>query len=312
MKPFVWRRGGERIMIPDDIQESLGLRFRSWPVAQPKALRGVLIVAATAFLAAGMLMAPLSRADGGITLREGWTVESSAKVNAGGESVSTPGFDASAWYKTSAPSTVFAVLVENGVYKDPYFGMNLRSVPGVSYTIGSQFANQEMPAESPYAVPWWYRREFEVPAQFGGKTIWLAFRGINYRAEIWINGKKLAGSDLVVGAFRRYQFNVTSFVHPGAKNALALAISAPHAGELGITFVDWNPAPPDKDMGIWQEVALSESGAVAIRHPFVDTRLDLPAATKAHLTVRAQLQNTSSAPVTGKLMGNIDGGPEPI
>ncbi|HMD37916.1 MAG TPA: glycoside hydrolase family 2 protein [Candidatus Acidoferrum sp.] len=305
MKPFVWRRGGERIMIPEDIQESLGLRFRSWPVAQPKALRGVLIVAATAFLAAGMLMAPLSRADGGITLREGWTVESSAKVNAGGESVSTPGFDASAWYKTSAPSTVFAVLVENGVYKDPYFGMNLRSVPGVSYTIGSQFANQEMPADSPYAVPWWYRREFEVPAQFSGKTIWLAFRGINYRAEIWINGKKLAGSDLVVGAFRRYEFDVTSFVKTGAKNVVAVEVSAPHANELGITWVDWNPTPPDKDMGLWQEVVLSASGPVSVRHPAVETKLDLPETDKAHLTVRAELQNASNATVKGFLRGTI-------
>ena len=99
---------------------------------------------------------PLVRADSEITLRDGWAVQSSAKVNASGEVVSTAGFDASSWYKTSAPNTVFAVLVENGVYKDPYFGMNLRSVPGVSYPIGGQFANLEMPEDSPYAVPWWY------------------------------------------------------------------------------------------------------------------------------------------------------------
>ena len=155
-----------------------------------------------AFLAAATIAAPLSRADGGITLREGWTVQSSAKVSASAETISSAGFDASSWYKTSAPNTVFAVLVENGLYKDPYFGMNLRSVPGVSYAIGSEFANQEMPENSPFAVPWWYHKEFEVPAQFSGKTVWLAFRGINYRADIWINGKKIAGSDQVVGAFR--------------------------------------------------------------------------------------------------------------
>lgn len=146
--------------------------------------------------------------------------------------------------QTSAPNTVFAVLVENGVYKDPYFGMNLGSVPGVSYPIGGQFANLEMPSDSPYAVPSWYRKEFEVPAQFSGKTVWLAFHGINYRANIWINGKKLAGSDQVVGAFRRYEFNVTPFVKPGAKNVVAVEVSAPHANELGITWVDWNPTRP--------------------------------------------------------------------
>jgi len=253
-----------------------------------------------------------SRADGDITLREGWAVQSSAKVSASGELVSTSGFDSSTWYKTSAPNTVFAVLVENGVYKDPYFGMNLRSVPGVSYAIGSEFANQEMPADSPYNVPWWYRTEFSVPADYKGKTVWLAFRGINYRADIWINGKKLAGSNQVVGAFRRYEFNVTSFVKPGAKNVVAVEVSAPHANELGITWVDWNPTPPDKDMGLWQEVVLSASGPVAVRHAAVETKLDLPSTNKAHLTVRAELQNASTSPVKGTLQGKIFGASSPI
>jgi exo-1,4-beta-D-glucosaminidase len=258
-------------------------------------------------LAAAAFLAPLAHADNDITLRDGWAVQSSAKVNAGGEAISVPGFDASSWYKTSAPNTVFAVLVENGVYKDPYFGMNLRSVPGVSYKIGSEFANQEMPSDSPFAVPWWYRADFSVPADYKGKTVWLAFRGINYRADIWINGKKLAGSEKVVGAFRRYEFDVTSFVKPGAKNAVAVSVSAPHANELGITWVDWNPTPPDKDMGLWQEVVLSSSGPVAVRHPFVETKLDLPATDHAHLTVRAEVQNASNAVFTGTLRGRILG-----
>jgi exo-1,4-beta-D-glucosaminidase len=267
---------------------------------------------AAAVLAFAAMAAPFSRADENITLRDGWRVQSSAKVSATPEAVSSAGFDASKWYKTSAPNTVFAVLVENGVYKNPYFGMNLRSVPGVSYAIGSEFANQEMPADSPYAVPWWYRKEFDVPAQFKGRTVWLAFAGINYRADIWINGKKLAGSDQVVGAFRRYEFDVTKFVKAGANNVVALEVSAPHANELGITWVDWNPTPPDKDMGLWQEVVLSSTGPVAIRYPAVESKLDLPAIDKAHLTVRAELQNVSDAPVKGVFSGKILGASSPI
>jgi exo-1,4-beta-D-glucosaminidase len=190
--------------------------------------------------------------------------------------------------------------------------MNLRSVPGVSYGVGSEFANQEMPENSPYAVPWWYRKEFEVPAQFSGKTVWMAFRGINYRADIWINGRKVAGSDQVVGAFRRYEFDVTPFVKVGAKNVVAVEVSAPHANELGITWVDWNPTPPDKDMGLWQEVVLSASGPVAVRHAAVETKLDLPATDKAHLTVRAELQNASTTALKGTLRGKILGAAAPI
>ena len=249
-----------------------------------------------------------AHADGERFLREGWRVQSSAKVSAGGEDVSRPGFSTSGWYPTSVPQTVFAVLVENGVYKNPYFGMNLRSVPGVEYAIGSEYANQDIPSDSPYAVPWWYRKEFDVPAADKGEEIWLDFKGINYRADIWINGKKLAGSDQVVGAFRRYDFNVTQLVHPGKKNVVAVEVSAPEANDLAITWVDWNPTPPDKDMGLWQEVVLSTSGPVSIRHPFVETKLDTQGAEIAHLTVRADVRNSSGSPVKGTLRGKIHGG----
>ena len=256
----------------------------------------------------GLLCAFPAAAAAQTVLREGWKVQSSAQVAASGEKISQPGFATAGWYATSVPQTVFAVLVENGVYKNPYYGTNLRNFPGVEYKIGSQFANQDMPPDGPYAVPWWYRKEFELPAGDAGRQIWMQFRGINYRAEIWINGKKVGGSDEVVGAFRRYEFNVTSFVHPGEKNAVAVAVSAPAAGELGITWVDWNPTPPDKDMGLWQEVVISTSGPVVVRHPFVETKLDLPKAELAHLTVHAYASNSTGTPVKGALRGKITGG----
>lgn len=260
-------------------------------------------------LALVALIAPAALADSGTVLRDGWKVQSSAKVSATGDQVSAAGFSTDGWYTTSAPKTVFAVLVENGVYKDPFFGMNLRSIPGVDYKIGGQFANEEMAPNNPYAVPWWYRKEFDAPQSKARLRYSMEFRGINYRANIWINGKKLAGSDQVVGAFRRYQFDVTDFVHPGEKNVVAVEVSAPRSGELGITWVDWNPTPPDKDMGLWQEVVLSASGPVSIHHPFVDSKLDLPVAAVAHLTVRAELVNHDSMAVKGTLHGTIlDGG----
>ena len=255
---------------------------------------------------------PVARAQREISLQTGWTVQSSAKVRDAPEKISSPGYDASDWYKASAPETVFAVLVENGIYKNPYFGMNLRSVPGVDYPVGSQFANLEMPANSPYAVPWWYRDEFELPSGFKGKNVWIGFHGINYRADLWINGKKVAGSDEMVGAFRRFTLNVTPFVRPGERNVVALSVSAPRAGELAITFVDWNPMSPDKEMGLWQDVALRARGPVAVRYASVDSHLDLSGALKAQLTVRSELQNSSASPLKGELRGKITGAANPI
>jgi exo-1,4-beta-D-glucosaminidase len=270
--------------------------------ARHTSLIALLVSAITLFSSAAT---PVS---GQTLLRDGWKVQSSAQVSASGDKVSQPGFSSSGWYPTSVPKTVFAALVENGIYKDPYYGTNLRNFPGVEYKIGGQFANEEMPTNSPFAVPWWYRKEFEIAASEKDKQIWMQFRGINYRAEIWINGKRVAGPEEVVGAFRRYDFNVTQYVHAGGKNAVAIAVSAPEADELGITWVDWNPTPPDKDMGLWQEVVLSTGGAVTLRHPSVETKLDLPKAELAHLTVRALASNATSEPVKGTLRGKIEGG----
>ncbi len=269
-------------------------------------LRPAAIAAAFAFLSAP------ARGNEEMALRKGWAIQSSEKVAARPEQVSRAGFDAAGWHKTSVPKTVFATLIENGVYPDPYVGENLRSLPGVNYAIGSQFANQEISADSPYAKPWWYRTEFDLPASYAGKTVRIEFRGINYRAEIWINGKKVAGEDRIAGAFRRYELNVTRYVRAGARNALAVKVSAPAAEELGITWVDWNPTPPDKDMGLWQEVVVSASGPVAVRHPFVETRLNLPATDAARLTIRAELANSSAAAVRGTLRGRIRGEEQPI
>ena len=65
------------------------------------------------------------------------------------------------------PTTVVAALVADGTYPDPYYGMNLRTFPGTSYKVGTNFSNVAMPADSPYAVPWWYRTEFTLPAEVG-------------------------------------------------------------------------------------------------------------------------------------------------
>jgi exo-1,4-beta-D-glucosaminidase len=240
-----------------------------------------------------------------LPLREGWALQSSAKVTATGEVIASASFEASDWIQADVPTTVVAAQVKKGLLPDPFFAMNLRQYPGVSYPIGNNFSNVPMPPDSPYAVSWWYRKEFTLPAAYAGKTVWLNFRGINYRANIFLNGKQIANTNDVAGAWRTYEFNVTSAVKPGA-NALAVQVWAPTEYSLAITFVDWNPAPPDKNMGLWREVYLSNSGPVALRHPTVLSKVDSPANDAAHLTVAALLKNGSDHPVKGTLKGSIE------
>ena len=241
-----------------------------------------------------------------LMLHEGWTLQTSAKVEAKGEVISTSGFAPKGWHTANIPSTVVAALVKDKTLADPFAGMNLRSYPGVDYPIGGNFSNIAMASDSPYAVSWWYRKAFTVPAAYKGKTIWLKFNGINYRANIFLNGKQIAKSDDVAGAWRTYEFNITSTAKPGGENVLAVQTFAPTEHNLAITFVDWNPAPPDKNMGLWREVYLTTSGPVALRYPTVVTKLNPPANDNAQLTVTAQVKNGTDQPVKGKLKGQIE------
>lgn len=241
-----------------------------------------------------------------LILREGWELQTSAKVESKGEVISTAAFAPKGWHAATIPSTVVAALVKDKTLPDPFPGMNLRSFPGVNYPIGSNFSNIAMASDSPYAVSWWYRKAFTVPASYKGKTIWLKFNGINYRANIFLNGKQIAKSDDVAGAWRTYEFNITAAAQPGAENVLAVQAFAPTDHDLAITFVDWNPAPPDKNMGLWREVYVTTTGPVALRYPTVVSKLNPPSNDNAQLTVTAQVKNGTDLPVKGKLRGRIE------
>jgi exo-1,4-beta-D-glucosaminidase len=241
-----------------------------------------------------------------LILHEGWTLQTSAKVEAKGEVISTPQFSPQGWHSATVPTTVVAALVKDKTFPDPFFATNLREYAGMNYPIGGNFSNIAMAPDSPYAVSWWYRKAFEVPAAYKGKTVWLKFDGINYKANIWLNGKQIAKSDDVAGAWRTYELNVTDAAKAGAENVLAVQIFSPTENDLAITFVDWNPAPPDKNMGLWRDVYLTTSGPVALRYPTVVSKLNTPTNDQARLTVTAQVKNGSGQPVKGKLKGQIE------
>ena len=149
--------------------------------------------------------------------------------------------------------------------------MNLRKIPGTTYPIGKNFAELPMPKDSPFRCSWWYRTEFRVPDGAKGQHIWLHFNGINYRANVWLNGHKLAGAADMLGTYRIWEFNVTPLLARKGANVLAVETFAQTETDLGINWQDWNPAPPDKNMGIYSDVYVRTSGPVEIRYPQVVT-----------------------------------------
>ncbi|HTR79050.1 MAG TPA: hypothetical protein VMH39_13110, partial [Gemmatimonadaceae bacterium] len=247
-----------------------------------------------------------------ITLATGWRIQSSAALGTAphgaagwGETISTPAFTTAGWYKATVPTTVVAALVAAKVYPDPDYGMNLRDIPGESYPIGRNFANLPMSGDSPFRVSWWFRTAFTVPESMRGKHIALHFDGINYRANVWMNGVRIATSDSVAGMFRLYEFDVTGTARAGTTNVLAVEVFPPEVSDLAMTWVDWNPAPPDKDMGIWRPVSVTANGPVALRFPQVRSRVDTATLARADLTITVETRNETAAPVHGVVRGRI-------
>jgi len=253
-----------------------------------------------------LIIAPLSgkaqvTSEGKFLLRDNWAIQSSKEVKVDGKSISTNGFSTKGWYPTSVPSTVLAALVANKVYPDPYFGTNISNLPGII-----PYPKRDMPDDSPFKVAWWYRTEFKVPAEFRKMHTWLQFHSINYRANVWLNGKLIADTASVEGAYRLFSLDISNAAVAGENNCLAIEIFPPKGMDLTITWVDWNPTPPDRGMGIWYDVAIRATGPVAIENPHVVTKLNLPSTDQALLTISAELRNPEPKKINGTLKGSIE------
>jgi hypothetical protein len=99
------------------------------------------------------------------------------------------------WLKTAVPSTVLAAQAAAGVFPDPYYGMNLRQIPGTSYPIGAELFQPADAAGQPVSLRLVVSDEFtRRPLRIRTSAYWLHFGGINYRGEIWLNGHKIADS----------------------------------------------------------------------------------------------------------------------
>jgi exo-1,4-beta-D-glucosaminidase len=178
-------------------------------------------------------------------------------------------------------------LVKAGVYKDPFYAKNMSTIP-----------------EAPFKTSWWYRVQWNDKAVKPGEHVRLVFDGINYKADVWLNGKKVADKTKMLGVWRVLDVDITRDLRDGA-NALAVEVTPPKAGDYTIGFVDWNPVPPDKNMGLYRGVSVRRSGGVSIEEPFVQSKVDTKTLKEASLTVSAVLVNRTDRPVAGKLQGEI-------
>lgn len=216
------------------------------------------------------------------TLSSGWKMQPEDKLAGLDEAtVSQDGFDTKTWYDAVVPGTVLGSLTLNHVIEDPGFGINMKKVDPTQF-----------------AQPWWFRTTFNLSAADLKKNVSLRFNGINYRADLWVNGKKVVGKDEFAGTYKMFSFTINPYIQEG-ENTIALKMLQFVDGEYSVGFCDWNPLPPDKNLGIFRHVMLEVNDGVKIRSPFVYSKVDTVSKSAADLFIQAEIINTSDKPVEG-------------
>ncbi len=255
------------------------------------------------------------REAGNWTFSDGWRMREAPAVTSSGEQIATVAFPAGDWMRATVPGTVLTTLIDDGVYPDPYYGLNNLAIP-----------------ESLNKQDYWYRNVFTLPAQVASALesghVELTFEGINYAAQIWLNGIELG---TMKGAFRRGTFDVTNALHAGRENVLAVRIAPPpHPGipqeqsvlggpgenggamELdGPTFLategwDWLPAIRDRDSGLWQPVTLTVSGQVKLGDAQVVTTFANHDYAHAAVLITVPVRNLSGKPLETTVDASIE------
>jgi hypothetical protein len=248
-----------------------------------------------------------------------------SELKSGGEEISQAAYNSVDWKQAIVPGTALNSLVANGEFPDPYFGQNNMRVNKLIPDIadkGREFYH------------FWYRTSFSVPLDFKGKKVWMQFDGINYSADIWLNGHKLGN---IKGMFLQKIFDITEFIKLGDKNYLAVSVEPVEFpgtmqsrskentaanenrnggdGKIGknITMLmtagwdfTFHDGIRDRNTGIWRDVTVFTTGAVTLEHPFIKSSLPIPQLTPASEVISVDITNNSTKDKAVELIAEIE------
>ena len=241
-----------------------------------------------------------------------WRLREEPRLTDDGAHISRPGYRDDSWYVATVPGTVLTTLIDRGVYPDPDHALNNMAIP-----------------ESLARQSYWYRTQFTPPVETAGRQLTLTFKGINYSADVWLNGSKIGSTK---GAFIRGVFDVTDALKAGQPNVLAVRVSPPphpgipheesisagpgeNGGNMAIdgpTFVaaegwDWIPGIRDRNTGLWQGVELKATGLLRVLDPNVITTLPLPRTDSADVAILVPLENRHPNQADATITASFEG-----
>ena len=246
-----------------------------------------------------------------------WYARKANEVKMDGNRLSAAPLDKTGWFPARVPGTVLTTLLENHMYPAPEFGLNNNLIPDI-HEVGNDF------------YTYWFTRQFTINNLPEGRNVWLNFRGINYKAEIFLNGKR-NNRNTHEGMFLRKTFNITPYLRTDAPNVLAVLVYPPtHAGNPNggqggdgqiarnntMQYTpgwDWIQPVRDRNTGIWDEVSITTTGPVCLSSPYVVTKVpgvrdpETKTQREAFVNTSVELENTGSTSLKGLLVCETNG-----
>ncbi len=268
-------------------------------------------------------------------LNSGWLAKQANLKNDDGANISSPDYSTQGWMPAIVPGTVLNTLIHNDVYKDPYFGTNYWDIPDISGHYLPNSCDNDVPDEDVPSYTYWFRTSFNLPTLDSDTRIWLNLRGINYTAQLYLNGQAIdigypqpppintiTGEPLqpneIQGMFLRHEIDITEQAKPGEENVLAICVEPPNppgrpGGNGGYDYPnvnigknvtmrytvgwDWVIPIPDRNTGIWDHISICTTGPVRIQHPQVITQV---------LDEDANLQNNATLTISAEVQNTSD------
>lgn len=257
-----------------------------------------------------------------------WKMQKAGDISIKSEDISMPDYNDAGWMPAIVPGTVLNSLVYNKIYPEPYYGLNNKItsnlIPDLSQ-VGRDF------------YTYWFRTEFDLSKdEYTGKKTWLQVDGVNYRAEIWLNGNMVGN---IAGMFYQDFIDITDYIKFDKKNILAVKVypidvpGGPREGvskswgaagefrnggngEIGknvsmLMTVGWDftflDGIRDRNTGIWKDISIFTTGNVSLRHPFIKSDLSKPGYDKSRQTISVEVHNPNYASQVVRIIGEIEG-----
>ncbi|TCC95856.1 glycoside hydrolase family 2 protein [Pedobacter hiemivivus] len=248
-------------------------------------------------------------------LTDGWRCANIKEVQVGGSQISTVGYSLNNWMPATVPGTVLTTLLNNKKVPDPFYGMNNLQIKDV-YDTGNAY------------YTYWFVKSFTQTA-VGDEQIWLKLRGVNYKCEVFLNGKKV-NAITHEGMHLRQQYNITKLLAANGENRLAILVyppdfpGAPNGGQggdgtiaKGLTTAytagwDWIQPVRDRNTGIWDKVFIEKTKGINLENPHVVTlvpgiRLPEGIQQPAMIRTSCEIENPLNRTVSGFIQYTLDG-----